>query len=42
MENKKELFLSTLKLEFEENWTKLTKRDIEFAEYGFDIGSLVD
>tara|TARA_B110000908_G_C10140277_1_gene396456 strand:+ start:101 stop:214 length:114 start_codon:yes stop_codon:yes gene_type:complete len=20
----------------------LTKRDIEFAEYGFDIGSLVD
>lgn len=33
----KEQFISNLKAEFKENDTPLTERDVEFAEYGFEI-----
>jgi len=36
----KKEFISKLKAEFAENNTPLTKKDVEFAEYGFEMGVL--
>ena len=40
--DKRELFLNKLQETFKEGNTKLSKENIEFALFGFDMGSLAN